>query len=135
MPESVNIKKMASEAGYPVNAFAFVQRGLDFTIKREHGDVGNIAKLSPSELKQRHIGGGILCYGLRDYALEQYGLLARFVLGRWGINDCQDFGKIVFAMIENGLMSKTEADKPEDFLNVFDFADDFPSPITTSHKA
>ena len=63
--------------------------------------------------------------GLRDYAIEQYGLLARAVLASWGVHRTEDFGRMVFAMIEVGSMSKTPQDTPEDFRGVFDFAEAF----------
>ena len=73
----------------------------------------------------RHVSGPQLCEGLRDYALKQWGLLARTVLRRWSIRRTDDFGKIVFTLVENGHMSKTEDDRQEDFHNVFDFATAF----------
>jgi len=33
-----SLKQIADEAGYPLDAFLFVQRGLDYTVKRTHGD-------------------------------------------------------------------------------------------------
>ena len=47
--------------------------------------------------------------------------LARTVLARWNIRRTYDFGRIVFAMVDNGLMQKTEEDSIEDFRDVFDF--------------
>ena len=101
---------------YPLDAFVFVQRGLDFTVRQVHGEPDPDA--DPST---RHIDGEVLCRGLRDYALEQYGLLARVVLSRWGIHGCEDFGHIVFAMVDAGLMQKTQGDSIRDFQDVFDF--------------
>ena len=37
----------------------------------------------------------------------------------------QDFGQIVFNLVEATLMSKTEQDTVEDFTDVYDFAAEF----------
>jgi len=50
------------------------------------------------------------------------------VLGHWRITKTGDFGRIVFAMVENRLMQKTDRDDVRDFDNVFDFADAFEPP-------
>ena len=62
-----------------------------------------------------------MCEGLRELALIQWGRLARTVLRRWSITSTVDFGRIVFAMVDAGLMQKTEDDSLEDFRNVYDF--------------
>jgi uncharacterized repeat protein (TIGR04138 family) len=46
--------------------------------------------------------------------------MARTVFRMWGINRTDDVGEIVFNLIENGLMSKTEGDTRADFHNLFD---------------
>ena len=112
---------------YPVDAFAFVQRGLDFTVRREYGDIEDAIELDLEDDDQpsRHVTGRMLCEGLRDYAIQQYGLLAGTVLRRWHITRCEDFGHIVFAMVESGMMHKTDDDSIDDFTNVFSFRDAF----------
>lgn len=105
---------------YPPDAFLFVKRGLDFTVQRVHGNPKPDAE--PASL---HVDGRILCHHLRDYAIEQYGLLARTVLRRWHINSCRDFGTIVFAMVDARIMSKTPSDSIRDFVDVYDFDEAF----------
>lgn len=114
-------KKMIERSGgFPPEAFQFVREGLAHTMKSLHGELSE----DPSD-ERRHVSGQQLCLGLRDYAIERYGLLARTVLMHWGIRRTDDFGKIVFAMIEAGVMRKTEEDSIEDFRGVFDFAEAF----------
>ena len=50
------------------------------------------------------------------------------VLEEWGIRACQDFGEIVFNMVEAGLLAKTEKDSREDFQNGYDFHEAFRKP-------
>lgn len=108
---------------YPVDAFLFVQRGLDYTVRRIHGEL----KKADSEIDpaSRHINGRELCLGLRDYAVDQYGLLAGAMLSRWRIQSCEDFGHIVFALVEAEILKKTEDDSIRDFIGVYDFATAF----------
>ncbi len=117
---TLNWKALREKAGpYPPEAFAFVQHGLRYTIEQVRKNDSSV----PTE--GRHVSGQELCLGLRDYALQQYGLLARTVLGRWCIGRTEDFGRIVFAMVEAGLMRKTDEDRMEDFRAVFDFDEAF----------
>jgi uncharacterized repeat protein (TIGR04138 family) len=74
---------------------------------------------------ERHVSGQELCEAARQYALQQYGYLAPTVLGSWGVHRTNDFGEIVFSMIEIGQMRKTRRDKREDFDDVYEFSDAF----------
>ena len=35
---------------------------------------------------QRHVTGQELCHAIRQFALEQYGYMAKLVLGNWGLH-------------------------------------------------
>lgn len=130
-PQAIAIDwgKILAEAGpYPLEAFNFVREGLDHTLERvvavseaQHRDG---ALSNPSA---RHITGQQLCLGLRDFAILQYGMLAPAVLRHWGITRTDDFGRIVYAMIDGGVMSKTPDDSIDDFHAVFDFEEAFSS--------
>ncbi len=133
-----DLASLSRESDFPIDAFLFVQRGLDFTVRRIHGeppeqeepvadaddgllDVEDLDAATPS----RHVSGYDLCQGLRDYAIQEYGLLARTVLKHMKIRRCEDFGRVVFLMVDAGLMHKTDEDSIEDFRDVFDFANAF----------
>lgn len=105
---------MLEYGAYPPEAYDFVQQGLSYTVQVIHG---RGAKPRAS----RHVSGQQLCEGIREYALNQYGMLSATVLKLWNINCTLDFGRIVFALIEAGHMQKTDDDTIEDFRNVFDF--------------
>lgn len=121
----VDLMEVARKTRFPAEAFVFVQKGLDFTVKRLHGEWPQDQSPDPQAHPDRHVTGQQLCEGLRDFAIDQYGLLARTVLKRWGIRRSEDFGEIVFAMVEAGLMFKTDSDTLDDFRGVFDFAEAF----------
>lgn len=72
-----------------------------------------------------HIGAEELAFGCRDFALEQFGLTARTVLSHWGVESTADIGRIVFVLIEVGLLIRHPNDRIEDFNAVFDFATEF----------
>jgi uncharacterized repeat protein (TIGR04138 family) len=74
---------------------------------------------------RRHLSGGELAWACRDFAREQFGLLAPTVLGHWGIASTEDFGRIVFTLIDVGLLASQPTDKLEDFERVYDFAEVF----------
>ncbi len=73
----------------------------------------------------RHVSGQELAQGVRRLALDRYGPLARTVLEHWGIHDTDDVGRVVFAMVEQGILIKQDGDQPEDFAGVFDFEEAF----------
>ena len=98
---------LASDPSYKFEAYSFVMAGLHYTVTRF--------------AKPRHVSGQELCEGLRDYALEQFGPLARTVLEYWGIHQTEDFGHIVFHLIDAHLLKKTEEDSLQDFKNAYDF--------------
>ncbi len=119
---------------YPQAAYDFVRRGLMHTVKLVHGEEALRGEPDPDD-ESRHVNGQQLCFGLKDYAISRYGLMARTVFAHWSIHRTEDFGRIVFAMVEGGLMRKTERDRFEDFQGVYDFDDAFGSLEPSEHAA
>ena len=72
---------------------------------------------------RRHVSGGELAWACRDFAVRQFGLMAETVLAHWGITRTDDFGRIVFTLVEVGLLVTQPADREADFAEVFDFHD------------
>lgn len=71
--------------------------------------------------ERRHIDGAELSWACRDFAREQFGLMARTVLEHWGISTTDDIGRIVFELVGLGLLAKQPTDRAYDFEEVFDF--------------
>lgn len=69
----------------------------------------------------RHLTGQELCEALRLYALQQFGFMAISVLAQWGITKTNDFGSIVYNLIDIGLMRKSAEDRQDHFNDVYDF--------------
>ena len=96
---------------YNERAYVFVLAALEFAQTR-----------LPA---RRHLSGVELALACRDFALEQFGMLAGSVLSHWGVQSTEDFGQIVFMLIEVGLLARQPTDKLEDFERVYDFAEVF----------
>jgi uncharacterized repeat protein (TIGR04138 family) len=126
--DSIDWKAILDTAGgYPIEAFEFVRDGLAYTVSRIHEQPDSLPPLA------RHVSGQQLCLGLRDHALDRWGMMAATVLTSWNIHRTDDFGRIVFAMIEHGVMSKTPQDSLADFRGVFDFDEAFaPSTVAAA---
>ena len=104
-------------------AYDFVRLGLDHTVKE-------LKKKESTRLaKSRHVSGPELLEGLRAYALDQYGPLAKTVLDSWGVQRCTHFGDIVFNLIEYNVFSKTDEDRREDFSDIYTFDEAFVKPF------
>ena len=114
-PREPTLREVADATGlYPLAAFEFLQSGLSFTVAQVHGK--KLVSGTP-----RHVTGQQLCIGLRDYAWCRWGLMAGTVLRQWNITCTLDFGKMVFSMVEGGLLRTTEGDTLDDFRDVFNF--------------
>ena len=72
-----------------------------------------------------HIAGDELAWACRDLAREQFGLTAGTVLRHWGIDSTGDIGRIVYSLIDLGLLIGQPQDRIEDFDGVYEFAEAF----------
>ena len=113
MDDLREIEELADRDGrYRQGAYLFVFSALQHTVEK-------LGKASlPKD--QRHVSGRDLLYGISEHALDRFGPLARTVLEHWGIAETRDFGEIVFRLIKDEKMRKTEDDCIEDFVDVFD---------------
>lgn len=127
-PEAVLFRVVEEVGDYALDAYLFVEQGIGYTVKAVHGE-----RKSPEQ--DMHVTGQQLCQGLRDLAIERWGMLAGTVLRRWGITGTMDFGRIVFALVQNQLLSKTEQDSIDDFRDVFDFRTAFDGQYQIPAKA
>ncbi len=103
---------------YAYEAYEFVFAALTHSQKM----LGRLPpEEAPAEVEaQHHVSGPELLQGVRDLALREFGLMARTVFRRWGINQTDDFGEIVFNLVDATLMSKTTDDTRRDFHAVYD---------------
>jgi len=118
-------KILAADARFHRDAYLFMREALDFTQKL----VGR-----ENQGKVRHVTGQELLDGLRQYALQQFGPMSMTVFEEWGIHNCQNFGEIVFNMVEIGLLAKTDKDTRDDFHTGYDFTEAFRKPYWPAAK-
>lgn len=80
-----------------------------------------VDKLGGPAALNRHVSGQELCMGLRDLARERWGFMAGVVLRHWHVQATDDFGRMVFALVESGHLQKRPEDSIADFKKVYDF--------------
>jgi uncharacterized repeat protein (TIGR04138 family) len=117
--EVVN-KIRSQHPAFAVDAYFFVREALDFTSKKLK---------KPAEGVQRHVSGHELLDGIRDFTLREFGPMAFTVLNSWNLTRTDDFGEIVFQLVEAGVLGKTPEDKKEDFSAHYDFHKAFVEPF------
>lgn len=92
---------------YKPDAYEFIMQALHFTQSKFKKDT--------------HVSGKELLEGIREFIIQKYGVMSKTVLNHWGITTTMDCGNIVFNMVQNKLLSKTETDSIEDFKDVYEF--------------
>jgi len=114
---------LSRDKRYSVHAYEFVYQALGFTQQAMGRDP------SGGEEHRRHISGQELLEGIRRLAIDRFGLLAFPVMKQWGVYRTEDFGEIVFNLVECGQLRKTEQDTRSDFVNGYSFEEAFDGPL------
>ncbi len=114
---------IAKDPRYHRDAYIFVKEALDFTQKLA-------GKANKTET--RHVTAAELLEGIRQYALKLFGPMALTVLNEWGVRSGEDFGEIVFNLVDNKSLAKNEKDDRADFKVAYDFHDAFRKPFLPS---
>jgi uncharacterized repeat protein (TIGR04138 family) len=118
---SFNAKLLAvarRDPRYAYEAYEFIFQALEHT-QKILGRSPTDESADPNE-PRHHVSGQQLMDGARAFALQEFGMMARVVFRMWGIQRTDDFGAIVFNLIEAELMSKTTDDTMADFHEIFD---------------
>jgi uncharacterized repeat protein (TIGR04138 family) len=102
-----------SDNRYAYEAYEFVLEAVKYTQER----------LEPDADEPPHFRGDDLLRGGCELAVHQFGRMAPIVLRQWGIAGSDDFGEIVYRLIEAGSIARSDDDDPADFLGDFDFFD------------
>lgn len=113
LPRMTTARKTALSRTYHKNAYQFVFAALRHAQENLGRDRNNNST--------GHVSGRELLEGVRELAQQHYGLMTVSVFAKWGIHCTEDFGKIVFELIESGEMKKTDDDHLEDFVDLYDF--------------
>lgn len=115
---TTSTRELAQPLRYHPQAYLFVTEAL-----RQAQEL--LGKEQVEDEESAHISGRELLEGVRVLALKQYGMMATSVFASWGITTTEDFGHIVFEMVERDDLRKTERDQLSDFCEVYHFADVF----------
>jgi uncharacterized repeat protein (TIGR04138 family) len=124
---------LQSDRRFKFEAYNFVREALNCAQQQRQSPVAGSPEpvpdsgsdLESEEPKSNHITGQELCEACRNYAIEQFGLMAPKVLANWGIRTTGDFGEIVYNLIRIDQMRKSESDRREDFDDVYSFENAF----------
>ncbi len=107
MVDGILARIRAVDETFDDRAYLFVLGALEYCQQRRE--------------KRGHISGDELAWACRDLARDQYGLTSRTVLAHWGIKSTKDIGRIVYVLIDVGLLMPNEGDSIRDFESVYDF--------------
>ena len=116
---------LAKDSRYHRDAYYFIRDALDHTQK---------AIVKENRGQQRHVTGQELLSGIREYALSQFGPMTLTLFEEWGIRSCEDFGEIVFNLVDIKLLAKTDNDSREHFRGGYDFEEAFRKPFLPDSK-
>lgn len=106
------LREIAQQDGrYKVDAYLFLFEALSFAQSRFQ--------------KKRHVSGQELLEGIRELALGRFGPMSKSVFEHWGVTTTDDFGGMVFLLVKNDMLSKTDSDNIESFHDVYSFDDVF----------
>jgi uncharacterized repeat protein (TIGR04138 family) len=110
---------VAGDPRFTADAYHFIREALDQT-----------QKLAAKNAKgtSRHVSGQELLDGIRGHALRLYGPMVPTVFEDWGVRSCEDFGEIVFNLVESKILAKTDTDSRVDFQGGYEFEDAFRKP-------
>jgi uncharacterized repeat protein (TIGR04138 family) len=112
------IRMLALRDGrYSPEAFRFLFESLPIAMR--------LAGKEEAQGNQRHVTGQEVLNGMRAHAAEVFGPLAAAVWRAWGVHESLDWGRIVFLLVEAGLLNRQETDTIEDFRPGFDFDEAF----------
>jgi uncharacterized repeat protein (TIGR04138 family) len=106
---------------YSYEAYDFIFKAMEHSqaLLNRRQPVKATVEDAPPE--SQHVKSRELLEGIRSLALMEFGLMARVVFRMWGVQATEDFGRIVFNLVDAGLLSKTDEETLSDFRDVFDF--------------
>lgn len=96
---------------YQEDAYDFIMDALAYTQKKYK--------------RKRHVSGEEMLEGVKDFSMKKFGPMTMAVLEHWGIKSTEDIGNIVFNLVENNVLSKTEEDTLDTFKNGYNFEEVF----------
>jgi len=113
-----DLRKLAlSDGRYSPEALRFLFESLSIAIE--------LAGKDGAEGPERHVSGQEVLAGMREHAARSFGPLAAAVWRQWGVHKTIDWGRIVFMLVDAGMLNRQESDSVEDFADGFDYEQAF----------
>jgi len=116
-----------SDTTWPYEAYEFVLNALDHAasnlqaLRESSADEAND---SENTGESSHVDGRQIALAARDLAQQEFGQMAPVVFQQWGIGATLDLGKIIFKLIEIGLLNQNDGDSLSDFEGIYRIPDD-----------
>ena len=92
---------------YDIDAYDFVMETFSYAHKKNK--------------RFKNVTAEALLKGFRELVLKRYGPMTLTVLYSWGVRRTEDIGNIVFNLVDNHLLSRSEEDCYEEFCNGYSF--------------
>ncbi len=116
--EEQPIRALALRDGrYSPHAFRFLFESLELAIR--------LAGKEDAQGPARHLSGQEVLAGMRAHGKDLFGPLAAQVWRSWGVRTTLDWGRIVFLLVDQGLLNRRDTDTIEEFRDGFDFDEAF----------
>jgi uncharacterized repeat protein (TIGR04138 family) len=108
---SAQFRQIGESLGVSEHAVWFVFDAVNFTLERAQVAHG----------RRGHVSAELLMWGVRDYALDYFGTPqeAKRRLARIQLLRSEDVGRVVMALVKEGIFEASAEDRPEDFENLF----------------
>ncbi len=99
------------DSRYSEGVYEFVMQALSYTQKKYK--------------KSHHVTAEELLVGIKELLTSTFGPMTLTVLQYWGISSTEDFGNVVFNLVEDKILSRAEDDEFDKFKDVYDFETTF----------
>lgn len=112
---------LAKDGRFAADAYVFIEQVVSLAAQE--------LKAKGEQAAKRQISGQELLLVAKKLLLQSYGPLAIEVLDSWQVRRTEDFGDIVFNLVEVGLLGTSPEDSKDDFANGYDFTAAFVEPF------
>ena len=109
--DAVIEKIYSKDPRYKEESYEFVMEALAYTQKKFK--------------RVKHVSGEEILEGIKELLIKQFGPMTLAVLKYWGVARTEDFGNIIFNLVQNKILNKTEEDDISVFKNAYDFTEVF----------
>jgi len=113
------------EDDFKKDLLSVLQKDDRYDAEAYHFVMKSLNRCQEKKNKPGHVSSPDLLEKIAKLGIEQYGPMTKSIFNHWGIECTQDFGHIVYNLIEVGILRKSKSDHLDDFANVYDFEDVF----------